>query len=244
MLGALTLAENVCLPLSEHLRLTKQELRTEAIRVLRMVGLGDFADYYPNELSGGMRKRAGLARAIIAEPKLLLCDEPTSGLDPITAARMDDLLLSMHRHYPDMTIVVVSHDLASLKRIADQVLVLRDGVSLYCGDLNGLEKSQDPYLVQFLHREPGPEEEEAGELMQPSGQARSLAQALNKNAASCLDGGRPIYFKRFTRCLRGLSDEQQFTCNGRGRLRPHRPSLPGLHDHQTRQDGVLLQRRV
>lgn len=172
MLGALTLAENVCLPLSEHLRLTKQELRTEAIRVLRMVGLGDFADYYPNELSGGMRKRAGLARAIIAEPKLLLCDEPTSGLDPITAARMDDLLLSMHRHYPDMTIVVVSHDLASLKRIADQVLVLRDGVSLYCGDLNGLEKSQDPYLVQFLHREPSPEEEEAGELMQPSVAAR------------------------------------------------------------------------
>ena len=86
--------------------------------------------------------------------------------------RGDDLLLSMHRHYPDMTIVVVSHDLASLKRIADQVLVLRDGVSLYCGDLNGLEKSQDPYLVQFLHREPGPEEEEDGELMQPSVAAR------------------------------------------------------------------------
>jgi len=172
MLGALTLAENVCLPLSEHLRITKQELRTEALRVLRMVGLEEFADYYPNELSGGMRKRAGLARAIIAEPKLLLCDEPTSGLDPITAARMDDLLLSMHRHYPEMTIIVVCHDLASLRRIADQVLVLRDGVSLYCGGLEGLEKSTDPYLVQFLNREPGDEEEDASEAIQPSVAAR------------------------------------------------------------------------
>ena len=99
LLGALTLAQNVVLPLSEHLHLTKAELRDEAMRVLQLVGLEDFADYYPNELSGGMRKRAGLARAIVAEPRILLCDEPTSGLDPITAARMDELLLSMmHRH--------------------------------------------------------------------------------------------------------------------------------------------------
>ncbi len=127
LLGALTLAQNVVLPLSEHLRLQKKLLREAALRVLRMVGLEEFADYYPNQLSGGMRKRAGLARAIIADPALLLCDEPTSGLDPITAARMDNLLLSMHAKYPGMTIVSVSHDLASLKPLQIMCLCLARG---------------------------------------------------------------------------------------------------------------------
>ena len=158
LLGALTLSQNVALPLSEHLRLPKRLLREAAVRVLRMVGLETFADYYPNQLSGGMRKRAGLARAIIAEPRVLLCDEPTSGLDPITAARMDDLLLSLHAEYADMTLVVVSHDLASLRRIADYVLVLRDGGAVFAGTLKELEASGDAYLRQFLRREPGDEE--------------------------------------------------------------------------------------
>lgn len=158
LLGALTLAQNVALPLSEHLRLSRRLLREAAQRVLGMVGLADFADYYPNQLSGGMRKRAGLARAIIAEPRVLLCDEPTSGLDPVTAARMDDLLLSLHGGYADMTLVVVSHDLASLRRIADYVLVLRDGQAVFAGSLAQLESSGDAYLRQFLNREAGPEE--------------------------------------------------------------------------------------
>ena len=128
LLGALTLAQNVTLPLTEHLSLPKSLVREEALRVLHLVGLEDFADFYPNQLSGGMRKRAGLARAIIAQPRVLLCDEPTSGLDPITAARMDELLLSLHHHFPDMTIVTVSHDLASLDRIADHVLSPRSPV--------------------------------------------------------------------------------------------------------------------
>lgn len=158
LLGALTLAQNVALPLSEHVRLPRRLLREAALRVLRMVGLDSFADYYPNQLSGGMRKRAGLARAIIAEPRILLCDEPTSGLDPITAARMDDLLLSLHAEYADMTLVVVSHDLASLRRIADYVLVLRDGGAVFAGTLAELEASGDAYLRQFLRREAGAEE--------------------------------------------------------------------------------------
>lgn len=157
LLGALSLAQNVTLPLSEHLRLPRPLLRQAALRVLRMVGLEEFADYYPNQLSGGMRKRAGLARAIIAEPRILLCDEPTSGLDPITAARMDDLLLSMHAEYADMTLVVVSHDLASLRAIADYVLVLRDGAAVFAGSLAQLEASPDAYLRQFLRREAGDE---------------------------------------------------------------------------------------
>lgn len=152
LLGALTLADNVALPLSEHLSLPRRLLREAAMRCLDMVGLAEFADYYPNQLSGGMRKRAGLARAIIAEPGILLCDEPTSGLDPITAARMDELLLSMHRQYAEMTIVVVSHDLASLDRIADHVLMLGNGSALFCGDMAGLRESSDPYIIDFLQR--------------------------------------------------------------------------------------------
>lgn len=158
LLGALTLAQNAALPLSQHLDLPAPLLRQAADRVLEMVGLKEFGDYFPNQLSGGMRKRAGLARAIIAEPRILLCDEPTSGLDPITAARMDDLLLAMHKSYPDMTLVVVSHDLASLRRIADYAIVLRDGAALFTGSLAELEASHDAYIQQFLHREPGAED--------------------------------------------------------------------------------------
>lgn len=158
LLGALSLSENVTLPLSQHLFLDKKLLAEAADRVLKMVGLADFANYYPNQLSGGMRKRAGLARAIIADPMLLLCDEPTSGLDPVTAARMDDLLLALHNQYPDMTIVVVSHDLASLRKIADYVLVVGDGRAIFSGSLAELEASGDKYLQQFMNRNPGTED--------------------------------------------------------------------------------------
>lgn len=155
LLGALTVAQNVALPLSQHLRLPQDLLASAAERVLAMVGLKDYGAYFPNELSGGMRKRAGLARAIIAEPLILLCDEPTSGLDPITASRMDELLLSLHRQYPTMTTVVVSHDLASVAHIADYVLVLRDGRALFTGTPAAMRASPDPYLRQFLAREAG-----------------------------------------------------------------------------------------
>lgn len=154
LLGALTLQQNVALPLSQHLRLPKKLFRQAALRVLQMVDLEEFADFYPNQLSGGMRKRAGLARAIIAEPAILLCDEPTSGLDPVTAARMDELLLSMHKQFPAMTLVVVSHDLASLRRIAEYVLMLRNGQAIFKGNLKELEASGDEYVRHFLNREP------------------------------------------------------------------------------------------
>ena len=122
--------------------------------MLRMVGLEDFADFYPNQLSGGMRKRAGLARAIIAEPRILLCDEPTSGLDPITAARMDELLRSMHEQYAEMTLVVVSHDLASLRAIADYVRVLRaGGAGFEAGDQRlTLHQPADPVVRAALDK--------------------------------------------------------------------------------------------
>jgi phospholipid/cholesterol/gamma-HCH transport system ATP-binding protein len=105
-----------------------------------------------------MRKRAGLARALITEPRILLCDEPTSGLDPINAARMDQLLLDMRAHYPGMSLIVVSHDLASLARIADSVLVLREGGAVFQGSRADLSAVDDPYLRSFLQRQ-SPEDE-------------------------------------------------------------------------------------
>jgi phospholipid/cholesterol/gamma-HCH transport system ATP-binding protein len=153
LLGALTLAQNVALPLVEHTRLSKKIINAAALRCLGLVGLQDFGDYFPAQLSGGMRKRAGLARAIITEPRILLCDEPTSGLDPINAARMDQLLLDMKAHYPDMSLIVVSHDLASLARIADSVMVLHGGRAIFQGGYAELSATDDAYLQSFLRRE-------------------------------------------------------------------------------------------
>lgn len=144
LLGSLTLAENVGLPLSEHTKLSGQIIRSTVLRTLALVGLEEFADYYPNELSGGMKKRGGLARAIVTEPPVLFCDEPTSGLDPINSAQMDQLLLDMRRAYPDMTIIVVSHDLASVARVADHVLVLREGRVVFAGSHEELKASPTP----------------------------------------------------------------------------------------------------
>jgi len=152
LLGSLTLAENVALPLREHTTLPYRVLREAALRTLKLVGLEEFADFYPGELSGGMRKRAGLARAIVTEPPVLFCDEPTSGLDPITAAQMDQLLLDMKVHYPQMTTVVITHDLGSVAHIAEYVLVMRKGQAVFSGSREELAASGDPYLQQFLDR--------------------------------------------------------------------------------------------
>lgn len=152
LLGSLTLAENIALPLTEHTDLPKATLRKAALRTLELVGLDQFADFYPSELSGGMRKRAGLARAIVTEPPLLFCDEPTSGLDPITSAQMDQLLLDMKKHYPNMTTVAITHDLGSVRHIADHVLVIGNGRTAFSGSKEELYASTDPYLRSFLDR--------------------------------------------------------------------------------------------
>ena len=154
LLGSLTLAENVGLPLKEHTRLDP-EAREKIVRYkLSLVGLEEFTDYYPSQLSGGMRKRAGLARAIVMDPPVLLCDEPTSGLDPINSALMDRLLQDMNARY-GVTVVVVSHDLESLFAIADHVIVLHEGKAAYVGGMEELKSTKDPYLRQFLDRDPG-----------------------------------------------------------------------------------------
>ncbi|MDD6088828.1 MAG: ATP-binding cassette domain-containing protein [Desulfovibrionaceae bacterium] len=152
LLGSLSLAENVGLPLTEHTSLPAPIIRKAVLRTLRLVGLEKFADYYPNELSGGMKKRGGLARAIITEPPVLFCDEPTSGLDPINASLMDRLLLKMHRQYPFMTIVSVSHDMSSVSSIADCVMLIRDGKIAFSGTRDAFYADSSPYLRSFRQR--------------------------------------------------------------------------------------------
>ncbi len=153
LLGSLTLGENVALPMMEHSDL-QEDIIEDVVRMkLRLVGLEPFLHYYPSELSGGMRKRAGLARAMVMDPGVLMCDEPSAGLDPITAADLDQLILLLKETF-SMTIVVVTHDLDSLKTIADHVIVLHEGKDLYQGDLAGLLECRDPYIQDFLKRKP------------------------------------------------------------------------------------------
>lgn len=151
LLGSLTLGDNVALPLREHTRLKPKAAYEVALSKLALVGLDEYAHLYPNQLSGGMRKRAGLARAMVMDPAILFCDEPTSGLDPINSAELDQLLLELKQRF-DITVVVVSHDLASMRAIADHVVVLGEGRVLFDGSLAELEATKDKYLRRFLDR--------------------------------------------------------------------------------------------
>ena len=151
LLGSLRLKDNIALPLREHTRLGEGQILKIVQDRLEMVGLGHALELYPNELSGGMRKRAGLARALVMDPQVLFCDEPTSGLDPVLSAELDQLLLEMMCHF-DMTMVVVTHDLASMRALADHVVILGEQKCLYQGSIEELETTQDLYLRRFLDR--------------------------------------------------------------------------------------------
>ena len=121
--SSLTLAENVALPLEQYTRLDPEQVRELASLKLALVGLAGFEDFYPSEISGGMQKRAGLARAIALDPEVLFFDEPSAGLDPISSRRLDDLILEL-RDSLRATIVVVTHELASIFAIADNSVFL------------------------------------------------------------------------------------------------------------------------
>lgn len=164
LLGSLRLKDNIALPLREHTRLKEAEIMRIVQDRLEMVGLGHALDLFPNELSGGMRKRAGLARALVMDPQVLFCDEPTSGLDPVLSAELDQLLLEMMCHF-DMTMVVVTHDLASMRALADFVVILGEHRCLYQGTIEELEKTDDPYLRDFLDRKA--EDRDAPRLTMP-----------------------------------------------------------------------------
>ena len=148
-----TLAENVALPLESYTSLSARSIRELALFKLALVGLAGFEDYYPSEISGGMRKRAGLARALALDPDVVYFDEPSAGLDPVSAALLDDLILEL-RASLGMTVVVVTHELASIFAIADKAVFLDAGRRTITaqGRPADLLKSGPPEVVSFLTR--------------------------------------------------------------------------------------------
>ncbi len=153
LFNSLTVAENVAVPLKVHSHLPQETIKIICQIKLQLVGLSAFGDYMPSQLSGGMRKRAGLARALAMDPEILFVDEPSSGLDPITAAGLDELLVAL-RDTLGVTIIVVTHELESAFGIANQVLVLDKGRLLVAGSPEEVQKSNDQRVVQFLKRVP------------------------------------------------------------------------------------------
>jgi phospholipid/cholesterol/gamma-HCH transport system ATP-binding protein len=146
---SLTVAQNVAFPLVRHTELEAKERDQRVHELLEKVGMGGDADKLPSEISGGMQKRVGLARALALDPEIVLFDEPTAGLDPITADEIDGLIASLkkERH---MTSMVVTHDIHGVRYYSDRVVMLRDGNIAMDGTFQEFEKSKDKFIARFL----------------------------------------------------------------------------------------------
>jgi phospholipid/cholesterol/gamma-HCH transport system ATP-binding protein len=149
LLDSLTVGENVALPLREHTRLSEAEIRRSVMDALESVGLTEAYDNLPAELSGGMLKRAGFARAIVTRPELVLYDEPTTGLDPIVTNLITDTILKLREKLRG-TAVVISHDLPSIFAMADYVAMLFEGAIIACDTAESIRNSRNPIVAQFL----------------------------------------------------------------------------------------------
>ena len=149
LFDSITVGENVAFPLRWHTELSSPEIRNRATELLDQVGLADDYDKMPTDLSGGMRKRAGLARALALDPPILLVDEPSSGLDPITAVEIDDLLLRLKRQ-KGTTMVVVTHNIPSAQRIGDELALLENGKIVERGSPDRLRQSQNDTVQRFM----------------------------------------------------------------------------------------------
>jgi phospholipid/cholesterol/gamma-HCH transport system ATP-binding protein len=156
LFGSMTVGENVALPLREHTRLEESTIEIILRLKLQQVGLEGFEYYTPAQLSGGMKKRAAVARALAMDPEILFFDEPSAGLDPIIAAGIDQLILELKRAFR-MTIVVVTHELASAFLIADRMLLIDKGNIVALGTTEEMRSSTQPRVRQFLDRIPEPE---------------------------------------------------------------------------------------
>ncbi|MBF0386054.1 MAG: ABC transporter ATP-binding protein [Candidatus Omnitrophica bacterium] len=152
LLDFLTVEENVSLPLIEHTRLSTKVISIIARMKLSLVGLQGFENYYPNELSGGMRKRAGLARAIAMDPEIVFYDEPTAGLDPVVCAVVDQLILDLTKKLK-LTSIVVTHNMESVFRIADRIAMVYKGKLEEIGSREDIRNSKNPTVQQFIKGE-------------------------------------------------------------------------------------------
>lgn len=164
LFGSMTVGENVELPLREHTNLDEKTIRIMSRMKLELVSLAGFETYMPAELSGGMIKRAALARAIVMDPKLLFFDEPSAGLDPVVAAELDDLILKL-RQAMNMTIVVVTHELESAFKIADRITVLDRGKILCIGTVEEVKNSANERVQDLLNRRPSSMEIDAEDYL-------------------------------------------------------------------------------
>jgi phospholipid/cholesterol/gamma-HCH transport system ATP-binding protein len=151
LLDSLTVFDNVALPLREHTQLSEAEIAAEVGRRLAAVGLPDAGELFPRQLSGGMSRRAALARAVVTDPEILLCDEPFSGLDPVNVRRIEALLVELNRRL-SLTVVVTSHHLDSSLRMADRIVFLTGG-GARAGTPEELLTSDEPEIVEFLAAE-------------------------------------------------------------------------------------------
>jgi phospholipid/cholesterol/gamma-HCH transport system ATP-binding protein len=149
LLDSMTVGDNVALPLHEHTHLSESEIRKVVMDALDSVGLAHTFDNLPSELSGGMLKRAGFARAIVTRPELILYDEPTTGLDPIVTHLITDIIVKL-RQKLNGTAVVISHDLQSIFMMADYVAMLFEGAIIAYDTAAGIKKSMNPIVQQFL----------------------------------------------------------------------------------------------
>ena len=154
LFGSMTCLENVLLPLEEFTRMNASERRERAMECLKAVEMADAADKMPSEISGGMRKRAAIARALALEPEVLFLDEPSAGLDPITSSALDDLILKL-KEETKMTFVVVTHELPSIFKIADRAAMFdkaRHGMIALGTPQELKETSEDPFVRKFFNR--------------------------------------------------------------------------------------------
>ena len=154
LFDSLTVGDNVAFPLRRHTSLPDGEIRARAEATLGLVGLARDYDKMPADLSGGMRKRAGLARAMVLEPSILLVDEPSAGLDPVTSGEIDDLLVRVRQEF-GTTLVIVTHNIPSARRIGDSLVFLHQGRVLERGSAEQLERSPHDIVRQFLASESG-----------------------------------------------------------------------------------------
>jgi phospholipid/cholesterol/gamma-HCH transport system ATP-binding protein len=153
LFNSLSIEENVALPLREHTRLAPSIIDLVVWMKLAVVGLADFGKLFPQELSGGMKKRAAVARAMALSPEILVLDEPSAGLDPIVAAELDELILLLKESF-HVTVIVVTHELPSAFRIADRIAMLYQGSFTSVGTKEEIKASRNPRVRQFLDRIP------------------------------------------------------------------------------------------